>query len=165
MNVNGQPYRSISRDGHSLLVIDQTALPHAFRQKRLGTLADIADAIRHMVVRGAPLIGITAAYGLALALREDPSDTGLQTASDTLLATRPTAVNLQWALQQIRDHVHRLPVRERAQAALTHADALAEADIRHNAAIGEHGARLLRYRWELLGKPPVLNILTHCNAG
>lgn len=165
MNVNGQPYRSIVRDGHSLLVIDQTVLPHTFRQLRLHSAEQVADAIRRMVVRGAPLIGVTAAYGLALALREDASDAGLQAASDALLATRPTAVNLRWALQQIQQHVAALPPRERAAAALARADALAEEDVRSNAAIGEHGARLLRYRWELLGKPPVLNVLTHCNAG
>ncbi|WP_028536412.1 S-methyl-5-thioribose-1-phosphate isomerase [Paludibacterium yongneupense] len=165
MKVNGHPYRSIERDGLRLLVIDQTRLPHRFERIALDSVDDVAAAIRNMVVRGAPLIGVTAAYGLALALARDPGDDALQHACGLLAATRPTAINLRWALQQVVEHVTALPPSGRAAAALERADALAEADVATNAAIGAHGAGLLRTRWEALGRPPRLNVLTHCNAG
>ncbi|MCW3481667.1 S-methyl-5-thioribose-1-phosphate isomerase [Neisseriaceae bacterium JH1-16] len=165
MNVNGQAYRTIWRDGATLSVIDQTRLPHQFDTVALHTLEDVADAIRRMVVRGAPLIGVTAAYGLALALRKDPSDRGLQFATSTLIATRPTAINLRWALEQVIDEVAGLDPEQRATAALAKADQLADQDAATNAAIGRHGADMLRTQWQALGRPPRLNVLTHCNAG
>ncbi len=165
MKIDGHPYRSLWRDERGLFAIDQTRLPHEFVIAELCNIADVARAIRVMVVRGAPLIGVTAAYGLALGLRDDASDAGLAAASAVLAATRPTAVNLRWALDQVTAAVSGLPPAERADAALACADALAEADVRTNAAIGAHGAALLRQRWMALGQPDRLEVLTHCNAG
>ena len=165
MNVDGTHYRSIwaEADG-TVSVIDQTVLPHVFRTARLGTAAEAAAAIRTMVVRGAPLIGATAAYGLALALREDPSDTGLDAAYRMLLATRPTAVNLRWALDDMRAHVRGLAPADRAAAAWSRAGAICEDDVAINRAIGEHGLALIRAAQAKAGSR-TLNILTHCNAG
>ena len=100
MKVDGRPYRTIwlNEDGSSVDVIDQRWLPHEFKVATLRSVAEAATAIRDMWVRGAPLIGATAAYGLALAMREDPSDAALAAAHDKLAATRPTAINLRWAL-------------------------------------------------------------------
>ncbi|MEY2687442.1 MAG: S-methyl-5-thioribose-phosphate isomerase [Pseudomonadota bacterium] len=165
MKIDGHPYRSLWRDPHGLFAIDQTRLPHDFVVAELRDMAAVAQAIRVMVVRGAPLIGVTAAYGLALGLRDDASDAGLASASAVLAATRPTAVNLRWALGQVTAAVQGLAPADRADAALACADALAEADVRTNAAIGEHGAALLRQRWLALGQPDRLEVLTHCNAG
>ena len=105
MKVDGVPYRSlwVNDDGWSIDIIDQTRLPHEFQVKTLRSLDDACVAIRDMQVRGAPLIGATAAYGYYLALRSDASDEGLQAAYDALFATRPTAVNLRWALDRLRD--------------------------------------------------------------
>jgi methylthioribose-1-phosphate isomerase len=165
MKIDGHPYRSLWRDERGLFAIDQTRLPHEFVIAELRDMADVAQAIRVMVVRGAPLIGVTAAYGLALGLRADASDAGLASASAYLAATRPTAVNLRWALGQVTAAVQDLAPADRADAALACADALAEADVRTNAAIGAHGAALLRQRWLALGQPDRLEVLTHCNAG
>lgn len=165
MLVNAQPYRSIWRDGSAVYVIDQTELPHRFVTRALHTLTDATTAIRQMVVRGAPLIGVTGAYGLALALREQSSDAALDAAAQSLIATRPTAINLRWAVEQTAAQLRTVEPTERAQAAYALADALAQADVDTNAAIGQHGAALLRARWEELGRPTRLNVLTHCNAG
>lgn len=142
-------------------VIDQTLLPHALRWCHLDSLAAFCHAISSMQVRGAPLIGITAAFGLALALSEDASDANLAHASAALLATRPTAVNLRWALEQVATAVQHLPVAERARAALDKARALREEDIANCESIGANGLQLLRP----LQKDGRLNIMTHCNAG
>ena len=165
MKVGGTHYRSIwpESDG-TVSVIDQTVLPHAFKTARLRTAAEAADAIRGMVVRGAPLIGATAAYGLALALRSDPSDAALETACRMLLATRPTAVNLRWALDDVRAHVRGLAPAERAAAAWQRAGAICEEDVAINRAIGEHGLGLIRAAQAKAGGR-AMNILTHCNAG
>src|SRR6266581_7138288 len=111
MKINGKPYRTIwpTADGSAVEVIDQTRLPHRFESVRLSTVEEAANAIRTMIVRGAPLIGATAAYGLALALRDDASDEALDGAYDLLLATRPTAVNLRWALDRMRDSLRNRP--------------------------------------------------------
>ena len=167
MKVKGQARRTIwsEPDGVSVGVIDQTRLPHDFATLRLITLDEAAHAIRSMQVRGAPLIGATAAYGLWLALRTDPSDAGLQQARGTLLATRPTAVNLRWALDRAVAHLQPLPSAMRAAAAATFAAALCDEDVAINRAIGEAGLPILR---DLAAKRPAgrpLNILTHCNAG
>ena len=137
MKVDGKPWRTIwlEPDGWSVGVIDQTRLPHRFETKRLTTLADAADAIATMVIRGAPLIGATAAYGMCLALRADASDEGLERAYATLLATRPTAVNLRWALDRVRHAVAHLADAERADAAWLEADAIAAEDVAINHAI------------------------------
>ena len=166
MKIHGKPYRTIwpTPDGKAVEVIDQTKLPHRFETLRLSTMADAAHAIRAMIVRGAPLIGATAAYGLALALREDPSDEALDKAHDVLLATRPTAVNLRWALKRICDAVRNRPHATRADAAWREAAAICDEDVEICRSIGEHGLKILR---ETAAKKPgeTLNVLTHCNAG
>ena len=105
MRVDGKRYRTIwlAADGESVEIIDQTLLPHRFATSSLSSVDDAARAIRTMQVRGAPLIGAAAAYGVALAMREDPSDEALDRACDMLLKTRPTGVNLRWALEEMRD--------------------------------------------------------------
>jgi methylthioribose-1-phosphate isomerase len=163
MRVSGQHYRTIWPKDGKVAIIDQTRLPHEFIVCEIGTLAQAAAAIKDMKVRGAPLIGITAAYGLALALRGDPSDAGLDAASRTLLATRPTAVNLSWALATMQNHLRPLPPSARCEAALARAAQLAEADIALCASIGDHGLALIRDIAKAKRGP--VNILTHCNAG
>jgi len=166
MKIDGVPYRTIRlhSDGWSVEVIDQTVLPHEFRVVRLQSLDDAARAISDMVVRGAPLIGASAAYGMALGLRKDASDTGLRYAYDRLLATRPTAVNLRWALEQVRAAVVDLPVSQRAQAAYACAARLCDEDVALCSAIGDHGRLLIEQIAKHKGAAPV-NVLTHCNAG
>jgi methylthioribose-1-phosphate isomerase len=167
VKVDGRAYRTIwlNEDGSSVDVIDQRWLPHAFKVATLRSAAEAATAIRDMWVRGAPLIGATAAYGLALAMREDPSDGGLGTARDKLAATRPTAINLRWALDAVRRRLAPLAPRERAAAAYVEARRIADEDVEINRAIGAHGLKILRRLAE--GKKPgePVNILTHCNAG
>jgi S-methyl-5-thioribose-1-phosphate isomerase len=167
MKVDGKHYRSIwvATDGWSVEVIDQTALPHAFAIARLTTLADAAEAIRTMKVRGAPLIGATAAYGLCLALRADPSDETLDRAHATLLATRPTAVNLRWALDDMRDHLRNRRRDERVAAAYARAAAICDDDVATCAAIGRHGLPLIQAAWDRAGRGRPVDVLTHCNAG
>ncbi len=164
MKVDGKPYRTIweAADG-AVAVIDQTRLPHVFEVQNWRTMQDAADGIRTMVVRGAPLIGVAGAYGLALALRADPSDAGLAQAYDTLHATRPTAVNLAWALNAVRAEVQPLAPGERAQAAWKLAAILADHDVECCRAIGTHGARLIGEAHARSAK--TVNVLTHCNAG
>jgi methylthioribose-1-phosphate isomerase len=164
MLVAGTPRRTISLadDGWSVIVIDQRRLPHAFTTVRLTSVADAAAAIADMTVRGAPLIGATAAYGLALATREDPSDEALDRAHATLLATRPTAVNLRWALDDVRARLRPLSPSARAPAAYARAAAICDEDVEACRAIGEHGRPLVRKLRP--GAGPV-NVLTHCNAG
>ena len=164
MKVNGKPMRSIwPIDDASVGVIDQSVLPHRFETRRIDSAAAAEQAIRTMVVRGAPLIGVTGAYGLALALRSDPSDAALAAAHAQLLAARPTAVNLRWALDRIRTHVAGLPPERRATAAWDEAHRMAEEDVELNRAIGRHGAELLRALHQRLRRP--VNVLTHCNTG
>jgi len=167
MNVDGVPYRSIwlAENGWSVEIIDQTRLPHEFVTARLESAADAARAIADMLVRGAPLIGATAAYGICLAVREDASDAAIDRAAATLQATRPTAVNLRWALDDMRDHLRNRPHGQRAEAAYARAAEICDADVETNRAIGEHGLALLRQAWERAGRERPLNILTHCNAG
>ena len=142
-------------------VIDQTRLPHALRWCRLDSLPAFCHAITTMQVRGAPLIGITAAFGLARALADNPSAGHLDNAASTLLATRPTAVNLRWALEQVVGEVRELEPDQRAEAALAVAQSLRQQDIANCARIGDHGLQLLR----ALEADGTLNIMTHCNAG
>src|SRR5580658_9009950 len=145
MNVNGRPMRTIwlAEDGRSVEIIDQRLLPHELVVARLQTLDDAARAIRDMAVRGAPLIGATAAYGIALAAASDPSDEGLARAGEVLAATRPTAVNLHWALEAMRRALAGLPPRRRHEAALAHAAEIAEEDVAICRAIGEYGLPLI----------------------
>jgi methylthioribose-1-phosphate isomerase len=166
MKIGDRWYRTIwpFDDGLAVEIIDQTLLPHVFEVRRLETLDAAAEAIRAMRVRGAPLIGATAAYGLALALREDSSDDGLCEAVEALAATRPTAVNLSWALRTMEAAVCELPASERAAAAWAAAAQICDDDVELCRRIGEHGLALLEGLAEGGGKRP-LNVLTHCNAG
>src|SRR5216683_4187635 len=138
MNVNGRPMRTIwlADDRQAVEIIDQTRLPHELVIARLARLDDAARAIRDMQVRGAPLIGATAAYGMALAMAEDPSDDAIEKAAATLAATRPTAVNLAWALAEMRRALAELPPEQRFAAALARAGAIADEDVAINQAIG-----------------------------
>jgi methylthioribose-1-phosphate isomerase len=167
VRVAGVPRRTIwlEADGWSVGVIDQTKLPAVFETVSLKSYHDVARAIRHMVVRGAPLIGVAAAYGLALALRDDPSDKHLSTAAADLFATRPTAINLRWALDRVKAVVAPLPPDERAAAAYREAARIAEEDVETCRAIGEHGARELVRIYQARGGSQPLRVLTHCNAG
>lgn len=167
MNVDGQPYRSIwlDGDGWSVGIIDQTRLPHEFVVERLTTVEDAAVAIETMQVRGAPLIGATAAYGLALAMHADPSDGMLDGAIARLGKTRPTAVNLRWALDRMRDLLAPLGGNERAEAAYSTAAAICDEDVEINRRIGEYGLPLIRDIASAKPKGEPVNILTHCNAG
>jgi methylthioribose-1-phosphate isomerase len=167
MKVGGTAYCSIwlEPDGRSVGIIDQTALPHRFVTLTLTDLAGICHAIRSMQVRGAPLIGAAAAYGMALALKADSSDAALEHAAAQLLATRPTAVNLRWAVEALRRMLAAMPESKRAEAAYFRAEQIAEEDIAINRAIGSHGLKLIRAALaRKQGQGPV-NILTHCNAG
>src|SRR5579884_1670484 len=152
-------------DGCGVEIIDQTKLPHELVVVRLERLEDAAHAIRDMQVRGAPLIGAAAAYGVALAMAEDASDASLARAVETLAATRPTAVNLRWALERMRQALLAVPPAARAVAASERAAAIAEEDVAINRGIGEHGARLIAAAHERKSGPERVNILTHCNAG
>jgi len=174
MLVNGEPTRTIwlEDDGWAVRVIDQRRLPHHFETLRLTTPQEAADAIREMAVRGAPLIGATAAYGICLAMREDTCDLALEQACTDLQATRPTAVNLRWALEMMRAHLLATPQSGRLAAAYARAAQLCEDDVATNAAIGEHGMQIFRQIAEargMAGRPvspdDPLNVLTHCNAG
>jgi methylthioribose-1-phosphate isomerase len=167
MNVSGRPTRTIwpGADGVSVEIIDQTRLPHAFVTARLSTLEEAAHAIRAMLVRGAPLIGATAAWGLWLALRAGASDAALAGAHATLLATRPTAVNLRWALDRVRAHVTPLPPAARAAAARQLAIALCDEDVALNRGIAAAGLPLIRALAARKAPGEPVNVLTHCNAG
>jgi methylthioribose-1-phosphate isomerase len=155
----------LAADGWAVEVLDQTGLPHAVTVVRLETAVQAAQAIAAMVVRGAPLIGATAAYGLCLALRADPGDRSLAAARALLLAARPTAVNLRWALDAVETEVRPLPPGERAAAAYRRAAALCEEDVQICAAIGEHGRAIIEERWRAASRARPVQILTHCNAG
>ncbi len=154
----------LAADGRDVAIIDQTALPHRFAVMTLRSLADAARAIKDMHVRGAPLIGVASAYGVALAMRADPSDAGLASACEALRRTRPTAVNLVWALDAMRRVLAPLPPGEREAAAYAEAAAMADADVAVCEAMAAHGLDLIRALSRERGGGPV-NILTHCNAG
>lgn len=168
MKIHGQPRRSIEADPskQNAWIIDQTLLPHHVEWRELATLADAAEAIKVMRVRGAPLIGATAAYGMFFGLRADASDAALQQAYDVLHATRPTAVNLRWALDRMKRAVEPLNPEKRAAAAWEEALAICEEDVKTNHAIGQHALELLREIQAKKSDPAApLNVMTHCNAG
>jgi methylthioribose-1-phosphate isomerase len=163
MNVQGTPTRTIRPVPGGVEIIDQTRLPHEFATRVLGTPEAAAEAIAVMRVRGAPLIGATAAYGLALAADRDPTDAGLEAAARLLVATRPTAVNLKWAVDRVLAVLRGKEVSDRSQAAWAEAAALCEEDVAQNQAMGRHGLALIQAVAQ--GKSAPVNILTHCNAG
>jgi methylthioribose-1-phosphate isomerase len=167
MKVDGRPTRSIwvEPDGAAVGVIDQTRLPHQFATLRLATLADAAHAISAMQVRGAPLIGATAAYGVALAMAADASDEALERAYATLLATRPTAINLKWALDEMVAALRNRPRGERVATAMRRAGEIADEDVAINQAIGRHGLKLIEAIAAKKKPGERVNVLTHCNAG
>jgi methylthioribose-1-phosphate isomerase len=167
MLIDGKHRRSIwlEADGRSVGIIDQTRLPHAFATLRLETLAEAAHAISSMQTRGAPLIGAVAAYGMCLALQDDTSDEALEFAYRRLVGTRPTAVNLKWALDEIMAAARNRPRGERIAVAYARAAEICEEDIAINRGIGRHGLALIEAiaAAKPLGTP--VNVLTHCNAG
>ena len=164
MNINNIPTRTLwpAPQQRAIDIIDQTALPHVYRTLRLSTLEDAAHAIRSMQVRGAPLIGATAAYGVALALAQQADDATLASAVSTLAATRPTAVNLHWALARMQAFLKPLAPSARFDAAWQEAALIADEDAAQCQRIGEHGLKLLRPLAEKRGR---LDLMTHCNAG
>jgi methylthioribose-1-phosphate isomerase len=167
MQIDGVPYRTIwvESDGTSVGVIDQTKLPHRFETLRLTTLEEAAVAIEEMIVRGAPLIGATAGYGMCLALEADPSDSGVAAAYDRLYRTRPTAVNLRWALDQMRALLDNRAPDERAALAWSRAAEICDEDVAICQAIGDHGLPLIEAAAAEKPAGQAVNILTHCNAG
>jgi len=164
MKISGTHYRTIwPVSGGVVRVIDQSRLPFEFETMDLKTLEDAARAIRTMVVRGAPLIGATAAYGVALALHPDASDSRLEEAARVLHATRPTAVNLAWALDRMRRVLAKVALKQRAEVAFREAALIADADVEQCRSIGVHGLEIIRGLAQT--GPREINILTHCNAG
>ena len=165
MKIAGRTYRTIWPVGNDAVeVIDQTKLPFEFATRQLKSTADAAHAIKSMIVRGAPLIGATAAYGVALAMRDNASDEDLDRACDLLIATRPTAVNLRWALERIRAALRNRPRSGRAALAWKEAATICDEDVETCRRIGEHGLKILRELAVKKNGAP-LNVLTHCNAG
>ncbi|HKO70261.1 MAG TPA: S-methyl-5-thioribose-1-phosphate isomerase [Bradyrhizobium sp.] len=167
MKVQGRHIRSIwlDNDGWSVDAIDQRRLPHHFVVERLTTCDSAADAIRSMLVRGAPLIGATAAYGMALAMRADSTDRALDHAYRTLIATRPTAINLKWALDEMRSLLRPLSAADRVAAAYSRAADIADEDVAINKGIGRHGLAVIEAIAATKKRGERVNVLTHCNAG
>jgi methylthioribose-1-phosphate isomerase len=167
MNINGKPYRTIwiADDGWSVEIIDQTRLPHELAIVSLRTAEDAARAIKTMQVRGAPLIGATAAYGVCLALRADASEEALDRAVALLAEQRPTAINLRWALDEMRHAVHNLPRERRLAAAYARAAEICDEDVAANRRIGEHGLKVILAAADCKPAGEPVNVLTHCNAG
>ena len=165
MKVAGKHYRSLWADDSLGVVhiIDQSRLPHVFETATIASTEAMADAIRAMRVRGAPLIGVAAAYGIALAVARDPSDESISKASALLRSTRPTAVNLAWAIGRMRERLASVPRGERLLLAWNEAARIADEDVALNEGIGRHGLEVLAREYEALKRP--VNILTHCNAG
>ena len=168
MKVQGQHYRSIWYDEPSgeVRIVDQTLLPHSFVVASLNNVGEVCTAIKTMQVRGAPLIGAAAAYGLAVALRDDPTPRSEEKAAKALLATRPTAVNLRWALRRVREEIARSPLEDRAARALEAAKRICDEDVETCSQIGEHGFSILERLWSSRQEEKLrLNVLTHCNTG
>jgi methylthioribose-1-phosphate isomerase len=165
MKVNGIPYRTIwpAADNTAVEIIDQTKLPHIFTTLRLENMRDAERAIKDMQVRGAPLIGATAAYGVALSMNHHASDAALKATCDKLLLARPTAVNLRWSIARMRAFLAPLSVSERAAAAWKEAARIADEDVAICSSIGEHGSEIISALYKK--KNSTVNVLTHCNAG
>ena len=167
MNVDGVPRRSIwpADGGRGVEIIDQTRLPHEFLIRTLASVEDVAVAIETMQVRGAPLIGAAAAYGLCLQTQIDASDAALDAATEVLRATRPTAVNLAWALDEVRTALRGVPESEREAIAWRCAAKICDDDVAGCRAIGEHGVKLIEEVWQRQARRRPVEVLTHCNAG
>lgn len=167
MEIDGKPYRTIwtLEDERTVRIIDQTRLPHEFTTVDLENLNDAATAIQDMLVRGAPLIGATGAYGMALAMRSDSSEQMIETAYEKLLSTRPTASNLYWALADLRQRLQSVDSKDREQVAYDRAAEICDQDVEICRSIGKHGVKIIETLWESKGRPEQINILTHCNAG
>jgi methylthioribose-1-phosphate isomerase len=167
MKVQGKAQRTIwlNSDGWSVGIIDQTKFPHRFETVDLNSMADAAVAIKDMLVRGAPLIGATAAYGMALAAREDVSDAAFKKAYDILHETRPTAINLRWALDEMMRYLMPLPAAKRMAAAYKRAAEIADEDVEINRSIGSSGLELIKAIAAKKKPGERVNVLTHCNAG
>ncbi len=165
MKFGTRPVRSIVSNPNQrhVFIVDQTMLPFALEMRTLTIWQDAAEAIRAMRVRGAPLIGVTAAYGIAMAMADDSTDEALRLAHDGLLTTRPTAVNLAWALRRMVDFLSAIEPPERADAAWAEATRIEKEDVLTNQRIGQHGLTLLETLHRKHQRP--INILTHCNAG
>ncbi len=165
MKVGDRHYRSIwiEKGRAPVHIIDQSRLPHVFETREIDSPEAMAEAIKSMRVRGAPLIGVAAAFGLALAVGRNPGDAAIAEAAEKLRATRPTAVNLAWALGRMGERLKELKPAQRAEAAWKEAQAIADEDVALNQAIGRHGLTLLEREYAHCKRP--LNILTHCNAG
>jgi methylthioribose-1-phosphate isomerase len=168
MRVQNEHFRSIWLDNfdHKVHIVDQTELPHRFVVQQLTNLKETAHAIKYMQVRGAPLIGVAAAFGMYLAMHDDSSDRNIENAYSVLLSTRPTAVNLKWALDQMRSKLLAVPEEQRTELAKITATDLSDDDVKLNESIGDHGFALLKQ--VVVNKKnstEPLNILTHCNAG
>jgi len=165
MKVNGKPFRTIwpTADNAAVEIIDQTKLPHMFHTARLESMRDAERAIKDMQVRGAPLIGVTAAYGVALSMKHHASDAAMKATCDMLLAARPTAVNLRWGIERMRALLAQMPEGERAGAAWQEAARIADEDVAICSSIGEHGSELIKAIYQK--RNDSVNILTHCNAG
>ncbi|WP_170361669.1 MULTISPECIES: S-methyl-5-thioribose-1-phosphate isomerase [Ruegeria] len=167
MKVNGDHYRSIWWDkaAREVRIIDQRWLPHEFRVVTIKSLDEFAAAIREMWVRGAPLIGATAAFGIAEQMSRDASDASFDAAYEILYATRPTAINLRWALDRCRDALMPLALSDRAGYAWALAQEIADEDVEINASIGRHGLDLIKEIAARKPKGEPVRLLTHCNAG
>jgi methylthioribose-1-phosphate isomerase len=167
MKIKGKAYRTIwlAPDGWSVEVIDQTRLPHEFSVIPLKSAEDAGRAILSMQVRGAPLIGATAAYGLAMAVREDASDEAIDRAVEFLAKQRPTAINLRWALEEMRRAVQNLPREERVAAAYKRAAEICDEDVETCRLIGVHGKTLIDDIARTKRNGEKVEVLTHCNAG
>jgi len=167
MKINGRHYRSIwvADDGHTVEVINQPLLPHRFEVAKLTSLEEAGYAISSMLVRGAPLIGATGAYGMALAMRENPSDKMLEQAHAELMKTRPTAVNLRWALDKMFGHLKGVLPEEREALAYKRAAEICDEDVAICHGIGQNGLKIIKELVERGDSSRPLNILTHCNAG
>jgi methylthioribose-1-phosphate isomerase len=164
MNVGTTHYRSIWPIGDDAVgIVDQTRLPHAFATRTVTNSEDMIAAIKTMAVRGAPLIGVAGAYGLALAMRSDASDANLRGAHQRLNEARPTAVNLRWALDRMQALLSPLPDAQRAGAAWREASRIADEDVALNQSIGQHAGRLLQTMHATVKR--TLQLLTHCNTG
>lgn len=167
MKINGKHQRTVwlAEDGFTVEILDQTKLPFSVEVIQLTSMKLAATAIREMWVRGAPLIGAVAAYGMALGMREDPSDANLQHCYDVLIATRPTAINLKWALDRTYSELMAQPSDQRQKVAYAKAVEIADEDVELCESIGEHGLSIIKQIAASKPQGQPVNILTHCNAG